>query len=452
MSQGAIAAPATGAPAGSQPIPPRAVIAVIIGNWLEFYDFIVYTFFAVMIGRAFFPADLMSADFSESERQFLSLLASLATFWAGFFTRPIGAAIIGAYGDRAGRKAAMTVTILLMALGTGMVALTPTYAQIGIAAPIMLIIARLIQGFSCGGEVGPATTYLLEAAPPNRRAALTAWQGISQQFAGIMGTGFGLILAATLSQEDLYDWGWRIPFLIGILIGPVGLYIRSSLPETIEKHEVHASGIAVLRNLFAKSSLPIVLGILCIVGPTISTYVSSYMTTYAITTLKLPADVGLLATLCGYIASLAGVPLGAWAADRIGTKISILVPRILFVLVVYQAYVLMTAKGSSVETLLIVNIGLNFILALANGGLYALLTQAFPKAVRSSGLAIAYSVSVTVFGGSTQVVVAWLINTLQDPLVPAWYQIGANIISILAVMFVVTHREAGPVVEAEAPG
>ena len=140
---------------------------------------------------------------------------------------------------RAGRKAAMTLTIGLMALGTGLVALTPGYAQIGWAAPAILIFARLIQGFSCGGEVGPATTYLLEAAPANQRAALTSWQGISQQFAGIMGAGFGLILAATLSREDLYDWGWRVPFLVGILIGPIGLYIRRVLPETMEKHEAH---------------------------------------------------------------------------------------------------------------------------------------------------------------------------------------------------------------------
>jgi MFS family permease len=450
MSQAAIAG--AGTPAASQPIPPRAVVAVVIGNWLEFYDFIVFTFFAVMIGRAFFPPDLVSGDYTDGERQFFQLLAALATFWAGFFTRPIGAAIIGAYGDRAGRKAAMTLTIMLMASGTGLIALTPTYAQIGIWAPIILIIARLIQGFSCGGEVGPATTYLLEAAAPNQRAALTAWQGISQQFAGVMGTGLGLILAASLSEEDLYDWGWRVPFFIGILIGPVGLYIRSVLPETIEKHEAHTSELAVLKNLFTKHWSAILLGILCIVGPTISTYVSTYMTTYAITTLKLPADVGLLATLCGFIASIAGIPLGAWVADRIGPKISVVVPRFLFVIVVYQAYVLMTAEGSTVETLLVINIILNFLLALANGGLYVILTQAFPKAVRSSGLAIAYSISVTVFGGSTQVVVAWLIQTLQDPLVPAWYQIGANIISILAVLFIVVHRDAKPVVETEAPG
>lgn len=433
-------------------IPARAVIAVVIGNWLEFYDFIVYTFFAVMIGHTFFPAELMAKEFSKSEADFLSLLASLATFGAGFFTRPIGAAVIGAYADRAGRRAAMTVTILLMALGTAMVALTPGYAQIGMAAPVILVVARLIQGFSCGGEVGPATTYLLESAAPNQRAALTAWQGISQQFAGIMGTVFGLALAATLSKEDLYDWGWRVPFLIGILIGPVGLYIRRMLPETIEKHETHESGVAVLKHLFAHSTIPVVLTVLCIVGPTVSTYVSNYMTTYAITTLKLPAETGMFATLCGYIVSLVGIPLGAWAADRIGYKVSVLVPRILFCAIVYQAYVMLTAPAMTIETLIGVSIVLNFILALANGGLYALVTQAFPKAVRSSGLSVAYALSVTVFGGTTQFIVTWLIHQLNDPLVPAWYQIGANAISIVAVLLITAHAEARPTIQTEAPG
>jgi MFS family permease len=422
-------------------IPPKAVVAVVIGNWLEFYDFIVFTFFAVMIGKAFFPGELMAAGLTQGEKDFFGLLAALATFWAGFFTRPLGAIVIGAYGDRAGRKAAMTLTIMLMALGTGIVALTPSYAQIGVWAPIILIVGRLIQGFSCGGEVGAATSYLLESAPANRKASQTAWQGISQQFAGVAGSGLGLILAATLSEEQLYDWGWRVAFLVGLLIGPVGLYIRAMLPETIEKHEVHESGLAVLWNLFSHHWWTIVLGVLCIVGPTISTYVSGYMTTYAIKTLGHPTDISMLATMVGYIAGIAGVPLGAWLADRIGYRTSVIVPRLVFIAIVLQAYMAMTAKGSTVETLLLVNVTLNFLLALSYGGLYVLLTEAFPKAVRSAGLSIAYAISVTVFGGSTQLVIAWLIERMHDPLIPAWYQIGANLLSLIGI-FLIGQRRA----------
>ncbi len=417
-------------------IPPKAVVAVVIGNFLEFYDFIVFTFFAVMIGKAFFPAELMAAGATQGEKDFYGLLAALATFWAGFFTRPLGAIVIGAYGDRAGRKAAMTLTIMLMALGTGVVALTPSYAQIGIWAPIILIAGRLIQGFSCGGEVGAATSYLLESAPSNRKASQTSWQGTSQQFAGAAGSGLGLFLAATLSEAQLYDWGWRVAFLVGLLIGPVGLYIRAMLPETHEKHEAHESGRAVLSNLFTHHWRAIALGVLCIIGPTISTYVSGYMTTYAIKTLGHPTDISMLATMVGYIAGIAGVPLGAWLADHIGYRTSVIIPRLVFVAIVLQAYMMMTAQGSTVETLLLVNITLNFLLALSYGGLYVLLTEAFPKAVRSAGLSIAYAISVTVFGGSTQLIIAWLIERLHDPLIPAWYQIGANLLSLIGIMLI----------------
>lgn len=412
-------------------IPPRALIAVVIGNWLEFYDYIVYSFFAVQIGKAFFPGDDV----------LMSLFFAGLVFWAGFFTRPLGAAVIGAYSDRAGRRAALSLTIILMAIGTGMIALTPGYAEIGIWAPILLISARLIQGFSCGGEVGPATTYLLEAASPKERAAYTAWQGISQQFAGIMGSGLGLILAANLSTADLNDWGWRIPFFIGILIGPIGLYIRRALPETLDKHEAHESGWAVLKALFRHHSPAIILGVMCIIGPTVSTYVSAYMTSYAITTLKLSNETGQFTTLCGYIAALAGFPIGAWFADRIGAKISILVPRVLFLAIVYQAYVMMTAPDITLERLVLINVTLNFILALSYGGLYALLTQAFPKSVRSTGVSIAYALGVTIFGGSTQPAITWLLANLNDPLIPAWYQIAANVIAIVGVLLIATAKD-----------
>jgi MFS family permease len=445
-------------------VPKKAIAAVVIGNWLEFYDFIVFSFFAVMIAKAFFPPELivdypildamiksvLPADMATGS--VVSLLAVLATFWTGFLTRPIGAVIIGAYADRAGRKAAMTLTIMLMAVGTAVVAFTPAYATIGIAAPILLIVGRLIQGFSCGGEVGPATSYLLESAQPHQRAALTSWQGTSQQFAGIAGTGLGLALAGSLSEEQLYDWGWRVPFIIGILIGPVGFYIRRVLPETMDKHETHESGAAVLSNLFAKHWWTIILAILCIVGPTISTYVFGYMTTYAIRTLNLSTEIGMLTTLTGYLAAAIGIPIGAWASDKFGVKVSILVPRVLFLLIVFQGFVLMTSPGATVTTLITVNAVLNFLMALSYGGLYVLLTAGFPKAVRSSGLSIAYAVSVTVFGGSTQLIIAYLIEAFQNPLVPAYYQIAANILSLVAVLLITIQSPVSAAVEAEAPG
>src|SRR5262245_45566077 len=318
--------------ANTTTIPFTAVVAVVIGNWLEFYDFLVFTFFAVMIGDAFFP----------SESEIGRLLGALATFGVGFFTRPLGAVVIGAYSDRAGRRAALTLTLMLMALGSAFVGLTPSYAQIGVAAPIVLVVARLIQGFSCGGEVGPATTYLLESAPPEKRAALTAWQGYSQQLALLMGSFVGLILTAILSREQLYDWGWRVPFILGAFIAPVGLYIRRQLPETIDTNVRHESGTAVLANLMHHHWRPVIFGMLIICGGTISTYVFTYMTTYAITTLHLSPTIGTVLTLTGSVAQIAGMAAGAWA-DRFGRKRMLIASRVLFVTVVYPAYMVLTS-------------------------------------------------------------------------------------------------------------
>jgi MFS family permease len=411
-------------------LPFKGLVAVVVGNWLEFYDFIVFTFFAVMIGDAFFPG----------ESEIARLLSALATFGVGFLTRPLGAAIIGAYADRVGRRAALTLTLMLMALGSGLVGLTPTYAQIGLAAPIILLVARLIQGFSCGGEVGPATTYLLESVPIEKRAAMTAWQGHSQQLALFMGSLIGVILAATLSKEQLYGWGWRVPFVLGVLIAPVGLYIRRQLPETIARHEAHRSSVAVLADLARNHSRAVILGILIICGGTISTYVFSYMTTYAITTLHLSPTIGTVLTLTGSLAAIAGLALGAWA-DRFGRKPMLVASRVVFVIIIYPAYLIITSPSATAAVIVTINMLLNFTFSLGLGASYAFLTEAFPRSVRSSGLGILYALAVTIFGGTTQFAVAWLIDWTKDPMVPAWYQIIANVAAIVGVMLLMPHAE-----------
>jgi MFS family permease len=423
-------APANLAAPANSPLPFRAVVAVVIGNWLEFYDFLVFTFFAVMIGDAFFPG----------ESAIGRLLGALATFGVGFFTRPLGAAIIGAYADRAGRRAAMTLTLMLMALGSGLVAFTPSYAQIGLAAPIVLALARLIQGFSCGGEVGPATAYLLESAPIEKRAALTAWQGYSQQLALIMGSLVGVVLTMSLTREHLYLWGWRVPFILGVFIAPVGLYIRARLPETIHRAETHGSGRAVLADLVRHHSRAVALGILIISGGTISTYVFTYMNTFAITTLHLSETIGTSLTLTGGVASIAGMAAGVWA-DRLARKPMLVLSRAIFVVILYPAYLMLTSPAATPAGIITINLLLNFVFSTGIGAIYAFLLEAFPKSVRSSGLAILYALSVTIFGGTTQFVVAWLVDLTKNPLVPAWYQIIANVGSIVGVVLLKRHAE-----------
>jgi MFS family permease len=416
--------------ASTTTIPFKAIVAVVIGNWLEFYDFLVFTFFAVMIGDAFFPNE------SETGR----VLGALATFGVGFFARPLGAAIIGAYADRVGRRAALTLTLMLMAIGSVMVGITPTYTQIGLAAPIILVVARLIQGFSCGGEVGPATTYLHESAPMEKRASITAWQAYSQQLAILMGSMVGVILAATLTKEQLYQWGWRIPFLLGIVIAPVGFYIRACLPETIQKNETHRSGSAVLSELVRYRSTAVLLGMLIISGGTISTYVFNYMNTFAITTLHLSETISTTLPMTGAVASIAGVFVGAWI-DRFGRKPMLVASRVIFVLVLYPSYMALTSPRATPAVIISINMLLNFIFSAGIGAVYAFLAEAFPRSVRSSGLAVLYALSVTIFGGTTQFVVAWLIDWIGNPLVPAWYQIIANVGSIIGVILLMPDAE-----------
>jgi MFS family permease len=411
-------------------LPLKGVIAVVIGNWLEFYDFLVFTFFAVMIGDAFFP----------SESSIGRLLGALATFGVGFVTRPLGAAVIGAYADRVGRRAALTLTLMLMSIGSGLVGLTPSFARIGLAAPIILVIARLIQGFSCGGEVGPATTYLLESATPEKRAAITAWQGYSQQLALITGSLVGVILAASLTREQLYAWGWRVPFVLGIFIAPVALYIRRQLPETVDATATSRSAATVLATLVRHHSRAVLLGVLIICGGTISTYVSNYMTTYAITTLHLSATIGTTLALTGGLASIAGLALGVWA-DRFGRKRMLVASRVLFVMIVYPAYVILTSPQASTTVILAVNMLLNVAYGTTIGPIYAFLPEAFPKSVRASGLAVLYALGTTIFGGTTQVVVAWLIEWTRNPMIPAWYQMTATAAAIVGVVLLVPHGE-----------
>jgi MFS family permease len=411
-------------------LPFKGVVAVVVGNWLEFYDFLVFTVFAVMIGDAFFPGE------SEIGR----LLGALATFGVGFFTRPLGAAVIGAYADRVGRRAALTLTLMLMALGSGLVGLTPSYAQIGIAAPILLVVARLIQGFSCGGEVGPATTYLLESAPMEKRAAMTAWQGYSQQLAIFMGSLAGVILTTSLSTEQMYAWGWRVPFVLGVFIAPVGLYIRRQLPDTIEESQTHRSSAAVLNDLMRRHARAVILGILIICGGTISTYVFNYMTTYAITTLHLSSRIGTILTMTGSLAGIAGLALGVWV-DRFGRKRMLVWSRVIFLMILYPSYVMLTSPQAAPVVVVTINMLINFVFSIGLGAIYAFLPEAFPKSVRSSGLAILYALGVTIFGGTTQFVVAWLIDWTKDPMVPAWYQMIATVVGIIGVVLLMPHAE-----------
>jgi MFS family permease len=410
--------PALGAP-GAQTR--SAIVATIAGNTLEFYDFLAYTAFAVYIGKAFFPA----------RSELASLLLSLATFGVGFFTRPLGALLIGALADRAGRRPALLLTIGLMAVGTLAVAVTPSYATIGFAAPLILVVARLIQGLALGGEVGPSNALLLEFAPLHRRGAYIGWQGASQGIAVLAAGLVGLVLGIVLSKEQLADWGWRVPFALGLVIVPVGLVIRRRLPETLPAPGARGAG-DVLRVLWREHRRSLVLAVLIIMSLTISTYVMNYMTTYALTALGLPASKAMLSTVTFGAILAAGSFWSGALADRFGRRPVMIVSRIAVILAIYPAFVFLVDHRSA-WALVFVTAALT-VLGLA-GSIAALtaVTEIFPSEVRSCGNATAYAASVSIFGGTTQFVIAWLIGATGDPLSPAYYVILSSLISLWAM-------------------
>lgn len=397
------------------------VAALVAGNALEFFDFLAYATFAVFIGRAFFPSD----------NAFVSLLLSLATFGVGFFMRPLAAVVIGAYADRTGRRPALMLSISLMAIGTLALAVTPSYSSIGLAAPVVLVIARIVQGIGLGGEVGPATAALLECARPGRRGFFTSWQGASQGMAVLAAGLSGVVLATILSKEQLADWGWRVPFVLGLLIVPVGLYIRRRLPETLESPGSHG-GADVVRVLWLRHRRSLVLSLLVAMCGTISFFVCVYMTTYALTTLAMPASQAMLGTVVAGVVTAAGAIWSGLLSDRYGRKPVMIVSRVLLMIAIYPALWLLV-DARTAWALVFVTTLLTLLTALSIWPSLTAITELFPNAVRSSGLSISYALSVSVFGGTAQYVFAWLIGTTGDPLSPAYYIILTSAIGLWAM-------------------
>jgi MHS family citrate/tricarballylate:H+ symporter-like MFS transporter len=417
-----MAAEAT-APVGPPPtISRRHVAAAVVGNWLEFYDFTIYAYFALQIGDAFFP----SAD------PFTKLMASLVTYGVGFIARPIGAVVIGRYADRAGRKPAMLLSFAMMGVALIGLVFVPSYRQIGVAAPILVVALRLVQGFALGGEVGPTTAFLIEAAPPHKRGLYGAWQSASQSLSNLSGGIVGVILAHLLSGPQLADYGWRIAFGVGALVLPFGLIIRSSLPETMHHAEERLEAHPETAN-FAGHWRIIILGLCLIAGGTISTYVFIYMTTYAQTTLHMGVKIAFWVTVvngaAGFTASLAGGTL----SDRYGRRPLLIWPRLIFLLATLPVFMIVT-HSASIAVLLTLMGGLNLAANLAGVPALVAVTESLRKEVRGIGVATIYATAVCIFGGTTQPIVAWLGHVTGNPLAIAWYLMAATLVALIASM------------------
>ncbi|QUN31391.1 MFS transporter [Cupriavidus sp. KK10] len=409
----------------------KTVVATSLVSGLETFDFTVFGFFAAMIGDQFFPA----------EDPLTSLLLAVGTFGVGFLIRPLGAMMIGAYADRVGRRAAMTRTIGLMTVGTAAIALCPPFAMIGAAAPVIIIIGRALQGFAVGGEIGVASTYVMETVPVSSRGRVVSWQSVSQGAAALLGASLGTLLTKVMSPEDLASWGWRLPFLIGLLIAPVGIYVRRQLREAPVADTRGRAAATPLVELWREHRSTMLLAILIRMGSTIPVYVIVYyMPSYLHRVMHVPASTGFLAATLSALLLTVIPPLSGLLIDRLPRR----KPLALFtagckVLLVFPVFLTIVRADGTLPVL--VGVGLiSAMVALGAAVGTLLVLEAFPARVRASGAAISHALNVAVFGGTAQFIVTGMIKLSGNPMSAAWYMAATCLLSFGAVVLIKEQR------------
>ena len=422
---------------GTTPTLGGVIVAATIGNILEWFDFLVYGFFAATLAQVFFPTGNST----------VSLLITFGAFGLSYVVRPLGAAVIGTYTDRAGRRAGLTLSIALMMIGTTLMVVTPGYATIGIAAPIIITLARLLQGFSVGGEFGSSVAFLTEHAG-NRKGFSASWQWSSTGIISVIVAAFGLVLTTTLTHDQLLSWGWRVPYVFGLLVGPVGLYIRSRIAETPEFLEATKPPTLPIGDLLHRYPGAVLLALGASIISNSSYYLLLYIPTYAVKTLHLPSYTGFAATLVGGVMLAVFSVVAGHVSDRTPRTHIMLVMALLFAIVAYPVFWLMVAYPSLATAMFAVGF-LNLIKAGYSGVLPALLAEQFPVDARAVGIAFSYSVSVTIFGGFAPFVATWLIAQTGDPLSPSFYLMGTALLSVVALVAI--QRRSVRVAEGTAP-
>jgi MFS family permease len=410
-----------------------SVIRVSSGNFLEMYDFMVFGYFATAIGNAFFP----------SGNPFLSLMLSLMTFGAGFLMRPLGAIVLGAYTDHNGRRAGLILTLTLMSVGIFSIACTPGYATIGLLAPLLVLIGRLLQGFSAGMELGGVSVYLSEIATPGHKGFYVSWQSGSQQVAVMFAALVGVVLSSILPPEKMTAWGWRVPLLLGCGIIPFLFRLRRSLQETDEfvarKHRPSTSEI--LRSLTANWGI-VVIGIMMVTMTTVSFYmITAYTPTFGNSVLRLANIDSLIVTLCVGASNLFWLPVMGALSDRIGRRPLLLVCTILMLVTAYPA-MLWLFREPTFARLLGVELWLSFLYGSYNGAMVVFLTEIMPIDVRTSGFSLAYSLATAVFGGFTPAISTYLIHVTGNRAVPGLWLSFAAACGLLAAILARPQQDA----------
>ena len=415
----------------------KAIFRVVSGNFLEMFDFMVYGFYATAIAKTFFPAD----------SAFASLMLSLATFGAGFLMRPLGAIFLGAYIDRHGRKKGLVVTLAMMAMGTVLIACVPGYATLGVAAPLLVLLGRLLQGFSAGVELGGVSVYLAEISTPGRKGFFVSWQSASQQAAVVFAGLLGVALNHWLSPEEMGEWGWRVPFLIGCLIVPVIFVIRRSMEETPEfEARTHRPTLKeVVRSISQNSGL-VIGGMALVIMTTVSFYlITAYTPTFGKNELHLSDLDSLIVTVFVGISNFIWLPVMGALSDRIGRKPLLVAATVLAIATAYPALSWLVANPSF-GNLLMVELWLSFLYGSYNGAMVVALTEIMPVEVRTTGFSLAYSLATATFGGFTPAACTYLIHALDNKAAPGIWLTGAAVLGLVATL--VLFRKGGQKLQA----
>ncbi len=398
----------------------RAVAAASIGNVFEWFDFIIYGFFAAMIARLFFPAGNEAASF----------LLTFASFGVTFVMRPFGAVVMGDLADRHGRKAALTLSISMMTAGTAITAFAPTYASIGIFGPILVVAARMIQGFSAGGEFGSATVFLAEQNP-EQRGLYASWQFAGQGLSTVLATGLGAALNGLLTAEQMEVWGWRMPFLFGLLIGPIGCYIRLHADETLEFRSAQTTSGPLWETFsWGKTRLLVAIGTIVLV--TVAAYTAVYMPTYAVRELGLPPVGAFLATMLAGAIQVVMIPLFGALSDKLGRLPIATIATVAVLITVHPLFAWLVAVPT-IKSLLFVEASVGVSVAAYTGAIPALISELFPTHLRTTSVSTSYSVGVAIFGGFAPFIIAWLIDATGSNLAPSYYLMFAAAVSLAAL-------------------
>jgi MFS family permease len=398
----------------------KQIAAVAAGNALEFYDFVTYSFFAVQIGRSLFPGDASQ-----------SLILSLATFGVGFVSRPLGGLIIGRMADRRGRKPAMILSFAMMGIGIVGLALTPSYRVAGVAASVLAVCFRLLQGFALGGEVGPNAAFLMEAAPPNKRGFYLSIHLATADAATLVAGIVGLCLSSLLTAPQLDAWGWRVAFLIGATIVPFGLALRRTLEETLPVEAKEPASPGSLKPLLLTAGA----GMLILGAGAIANYTLDYLTTYAQDTLHMAVRSAFGATVVlGLVSALSDLGTG-WLVDRYGPKRVLVGPWVALILVAVPAFYLLNATRTA-SALFGATAILTVLHIFGSSAAILLFIMALPARVRAGSLSLVYALAIAIFGGTTQLVEKLLIRWTENPVAPGWYMVCAVAAGLVGALLI----------------